>query len=75
MKPQAARFAICLVNRGFSASLQRRRLYPIVRDEVAESHGMLRIVDESGEDYLYPARMFAPVELPKVIEKKLASVR
>lgn len=75
MKATPARFVVCLTNRGHRESLVLRRLYPVFSDATAEEHGLLRIVDESGEDYLYPKRFFAEVELPKSVERKLAAAR
>lgn len=46
----------------------------MLHDEFAAEHGMVRVVDESGEDYLYPAEFFAPIELPASIEKALAKI-
>jgi hypothetical protein len=62
-------FVICIRNRGYSASLELRKLYQTVRDEVATKHQQIRIIDESGEDYLYPATYFIPVKLPQSAEK------
>lgn len=67
------RYVICLRNRGYRASLQVRRLYRMVADVDAERRGLLRVVDESGEDYLFPADFFVAVDLPKEVEKKLAA--
>jgi hypothetical protein len=64
-----ARFAVCLNNEGFSASLERFKIYRVLPDERAAKHGLLRIVDESGEDYLYPADRFAPIEPPEAVER------
>ena len=75
MKAVVSRFVVCLVNRGYPASLVVRRLYPVLPDAVGEKHDMIRIVDESGEDYLYPKKMFAAVALAKTVEKKLATSR
>ncbi len=58
------RFAICLDNVEYPASLERHKLYRVLRDPEAESDGDLRVIDESGEDYLYPADYFLLVELP-----------
>ena len=58
------RFAICIKNEGYQASLEPRKIYRVVTDAEAEGKGMLRIVDESGEDYLFPADFFVPVEVP-----------
>ena len=58
------RFAICIKNEGYQASLEPRKIYRVVTDAEAESKGMLRVVDESGEDYLFPADFFVPIEVP-----------
>jgi len=57
-------FAICINNSEYPASLEIHKLYRMVPDKDAEQEGDLRIVDESGEDYLYPANYFVFVELP-----------
>lgn len=62
-------FVICIRNRGYSASLELRKLYQAVPDEAATKHQQIRIIDESGEDYLYPATYFIPVKLPQSAEK------
>jgi len=51
-------YAVCLRNRGFRASLEVRKLYPVLHDPEAELNELIRVIDESGEDYLYPARLF-----------------
>ncbi len=56
-------------NEGYPASLVTRRLYRCVADPDAEREGMLRVIDESGEDYLYPAHLFLVIDLPHAIEK------
>jgi hypothetical protein len=61
---QAPAHVLCLDNDGFPTSLEVRKVYRCVVDEEARQHGMLRVIDETGEDYLYPADMFQPVELP-----------
>ena len=63
------RFAVCIENRGYEASLEIGELYRVIRDGDAESHGYLRIVDASGEDYAYAADRFFPIDLPKPLEK------
>jgi hypothetical protein len=60
-------FAICINNEGYHASLELRKLYQVVPDALASKHGQIRIVDESGEDYLYPENFFVPVNLPKAV--------
>ena len=75
MTTTTSRFVVCLVNRGYAASLLVRRLYPTLPDPAAEKHDMIRVVDESGEDYLYPKKMFAAVALARTVEKRLAGAR
>lgn len=67
-------FAICIKNKGYPASLELRKLYPVVPDPSATARGLLRIVDESGQDYLYPAAYFLPVRLPHDVEQALQLV-
>ena len=66
-----ARFAICIDNSEYPASLELRRIYRVVSDEDAEHEGDLRVVDESGEDYLYPADYFLVVNFPSDVEATL----
>ena len=67
--PQQQLFAVCVNNQGYPASLEVRKLYQIVPDPDAASEGLLRVIDESGDDYLYPASYFAPIELPQPVRK------
>jgi len=60
-------FAVCLNNKGYAASLELRKLYELLPDEDALSQGMLRVLDESGNSYLYPSNMFAPLQLPESV--------
>jgi hypothetical protein len=63
-------FAVCVDNHGYEVSLEMRKLYEIVVDADAEKHGQIRVIDESGEDYLYPATAFNRISLPdSVIER------
>ncbi len=62
------RFVLCIDDGGYPASLEKRKVYRVVPDAEAEKHHCLRIVDESGEDYLYPADRFVPIELPQAAE-------
>ena len=64
--------ALCLRNKGYEVSLERRKIYQVVPDRDAVAHGQLRVIDESGEDYLYPKTWFVPVELPLKARKILA---
>ena len=63
------KFVICTNNQDYPASLERWKVYRVVGDEKAEKRGLLRITDESGEDYLYSAQDFAAIKLPKNVEK------
>lgn len=66
-------FVICIDNREYPASLERRKLYEVIPDPDAASLDQLRIKDESGDDYLYPKELFIAVELPSNIEKAVIS--
>jgi hypothetical protein len=57
-------FVICVDNHGYEVSLEMRKLYEVMTDVAAEKHGQIRVIDESGEDYLYPATLFDRVVLP-----------
>lgn len=69
MAKNAKGLVICVKNDGYDVSLERRKLYVSIADPVAEKHEQLRIVDESGEDYLYPREYFVAVELPQSIRR------
>jgi hypothetical protein len=64
-----AQFVICVGNRGYAASLELRKIYQAIRDKVALKHNQIRIIDESGEDYLYPEEYFVLVKLPQAVER------
>lgn len=64
---------ICVKNDGYDVSLERRKLYVSIADSAAEKHGQVRVVDESGEDYLYPQEFFVAVELPQAIRRAVLS--
>jgi hypothetical protein len=51
---------VCTDNKGYAVSLKKRKIYIALRDAAAEKHGLLRVVDESGEDYLYPKKVVSP---------------
>ncbi|MBZ0159026.1 MAG: hypothetical protein K8G79_02590 [bacterium] len=70
-KTLSRRFAVCVQNKGYEASLERNKIYVVLPDPEAEKDGDIRVVDESGEDYLYPADWFAAVEVPKVVQTSL----
>mgnify|MGYP006429962613 CR=1 FL=1 len=66
-------FVMCLDNTGYEASLETRKLYKVLPDASAQKQSMLRIVDESGEDYLYPEALFIHMPLPETVEQQIAS--
>ena len=66
------RFVICVNNEDYPASLERRKIYQAISDPRADKHGLIRVVDESGEDYLYPANYFVPITLSPSVIKALA---
>ena len=70
-KDNSIRFAVCVNNDGYPASLEMHKIYRVLPDEGAIADGDLRIVDESGEDYLYPAERFILLELPQAVEESL----
>ena len=64
-------FVICIHNEDCEASLQLRKIYQAIPDDRAAAHHCLRVIDESGEGYLYPKDYFVPIVLPKAVEKAL----
>jgi hypothetical protein len=64
-------FVICLRNDAYPASLEKHKIYLRIADSEAESHQHIRVIDESGEDYLYPAEFFASIKLPEEIEQAI----
>jgi hypothetical protein len=69
MKASGKQFVVCLRNKGYDVSLERRKIYQVLPDPRAAKHGLIRVVDESGDDYLYPQAFFAPIELPQPIRR------
>jgi hypothetical protein len=68
-KTRAKQLVVCIGNDGYPAALEKRKFYVALRDAVAEKHGLLRIVDESGEDYLYPRAFFRSIALPQAVRR------
>ena len=66
-------WVICVRNDGYEVSLERRKIYEVLSDSAAEAHNQLRVIDESGEDYLFPASYFAVIELPAAVRRALAA--
>jgi hypothetical protein len=65
------KWIICVSNLGFEASLETRKLYNQLPDAAAETRGMVRVIDESGEDYLFSATMFSPIAISQPLERIL----
>ena len=68
-KPSSRQLVVCVNSTGYPASLERRKIYVVLRDAAAEKQGLMRIIDESGEDYLYPKSLFRMIALPQSIKK------
>lgn len=68
-RKQEIKFAVCITDA--EPDLKPRKIYQVLPDEAAEKGNHLRVIDESGEDYLYPARFFVLVEVPKEAERTL----
>ena len=64
-------FAICIQNAEYAASLEQRKIYQLVPDADAATHHLVRVIDESGEHYLYPASYFLPIDLPLAVKDAL----
>src|SRR2546429_7529761 len=69
MSKTSRQFVICVKNSGYLASLEKRKIYVALRDPAAEKHGQLRVIDESGEDYLYPKTFFRTIALPQSVRR------
>ena len=65
------RFAVCIDNDGYPASLELHKIYRVLPDEGAIADGDLRVIDESGDDYLYPPERFVLLELPQAVEESI----
>jgi len=66
-------FVICIENSGYLASLEKRKIYEVLPDETAAEAGCIRVIDESGEDYLYPASCFIDANLPEAVEQAVTN--
>lgn len=68
-KTTAQHFVVCIDNDGYPASLELRKIYVSLADAGAAEKGMLRVIDESGDDYLYPTSLFLEIALPSNVSK------
>ena len=69
MRSSRKQFVVCLRNKGYEGSLERRKIYQVLPDPEAAKLKQVRVIDESGEDYLYPQKFFAPIELPQPLRR------
>jgi hypothetical protein len=67
-------FVVCINNEGYPASLELHKIYRVVPDKNAAADDDIRVIDESGEDYLYPVSYFAPIKVPAAVEESLLRV-
>ena len=70
-KLATSRFLICVENKGYKASLEKRKVYVSLPDAGALKHGHVRVIDESGEDYLYPKSFFLPITVPASLRRAI----
>ena len=70
-KQSLPEFVVCINNSDYPASLELHKIYRVLTDEDATKEGDIRIIDESGEDYLYPSSYFVPIQVPQTVEKSL----
>ncbi|MBW1783449.1 MAG: hypothetical protein JRL30_22235 [Deltaproteobacteria bacterium] len=70
-KQSLPEFVVCINNVDYPASLELHKIYRVLTDEDAASEGDIRIIDESGEDYLYPSSYFVPIQVPHTVEESL----
>lgn len=66
------KFVICTDNKGYEVSLEVRKLYQVVPDPAAGQVNQIRVIDETGEDYLYPPHLFVPIDLPAAVAAQVA---
>jgi len=71
-KSETRQYVLCVSIEKYSASLEVRKIYQCVPDPQAEAHGQIRVIDESGEDYLYPRDLFLSIEIPKEATRAFA---
>lgn len=71
---KTSKFVVCITNEGYEASLELKKIYEVVEDSVAASHDQIRVIDESGEDYLYPSSFFVSIKLPAALRAQLSEV-
>jgi hypothetical protein len=70
-KQNLSEFVVCINNSDYPASLELHKIYRVIADKEAEDEGDIRIIDESGEDYIYPSSYFVPIQVPQTVEESL----
>ena len=70
-KQNFSEFVVCINNSDYPASLELHKIYRVIADKEAEDEGDIRIIDESGEDYIYPSSYFVPIQVPQTVEESL----
>jgi hypothetical protein len=73
-KKKSSQYLLCIDNGDYPASLEVRKVYRTIPDVLAKSRNFVRVIDESGEDYLYPADLFVPIDVPSAAKEAFASV-
>ena len=68
-------FALCIENESYPASLDLRKVYQVLADPAAEERGLVRVIDETGEDNLYPRSFFVPIQVPREAERAFSAAR
>ena len=71
LKRSGSRFLICVDNKGYAVSLEKRKVYLALPDATGLKHGHVRVIDESGEDYLYPKSLFLPITVPASLRRAI----
>lgn len=72
MKSQ--KFVVCISNSGYETSLELKKIYEVIEDSVVAAHSHVRVIDKSGEDYLFPAEFFAGIDLSPSLQAQIANV-
>ena len=70
-KQNLSEFVVCINNSEYPASLELHKIYRVIADKEAEDEGDIRVIDESGEDYIYPSSYFVPIQVPQTVEESL----
>ena len=70
-KQNLPEFVVCINNSDYPASLELHKIYRVIADKEAEDEGDIRVIDESGEDYIYPSSYFVPIQVPQTVEESL----